>query len=304
MLEIKRSTLTIKQIVDSLLHSPLILPSKISHIKQSELPWVAIEAHLEGELVGLTLTEIYDEGFFFSASLCSFVIAPFHRQKGVGRQLFAFTENHLKEKENITFLKLFYTQEDLFAPALEKILSSLHWSSPQTAVITCHFDFTVFNPPWMHRTYHLPSSMSFFLWKNLKPNEREEINRLVKQQRVSPYLNPFLNEKYIDKETSVGLHHKQEVVGWSITQRSDPLTLTYRSLYLDQALLGTGYGIQLLIESLQKHKLSGIPNALFEIDPNAIEPTWAYFIKKRLYPLTDRIEHIKQALRTLKEIQP
>lgn len=302
MLEIKRSTLSINQIVDSLDHFPLILPSKLPHIKQSELPWIAIEAYLEGDLVALSLTEIYDEGFYISASLCSLTVAPFHQQKGIGSKIFAFTENYLKDKEAVTFLRLFYTQEDPSTPALEKILSSLNWGRSQTVAINCHYDFTLFNPSWMHRTYHLPSSMSFFPWRDLKPNEKQQINHLVKQQHVSPPLDPLLDEEYIDYNTSVGLRHKDEIIGWSVTHKTDPLTVTYRSLYLSHSFLGTGYGIQLLIESLRKHKLSGIPNALFEIDPNDIDPTWAYFIKRRLYPLTDRIEHIKQAIRTLKEI--
>jgi GNAT superfamily N-acetyltransferase len=299
MLEIKRSSLPLSELAQSPEYIPLIDPYILTFLKQPTHvgKWVAIEARLEGKLVGLALFEVYDEGLRHTAQLYSLIVSPNHRRKGIGRQLLAFAQEvAVKEEESVSF-EFVYSKEDPFAPAIDKILASLDWAPPNTLLVRCHFDAYAFDPPWIHRQYHLPPSMTFFTWTNLTPEDKKHIEYLGYHQRFLPYLNPFKDEKLIDKETSVGLRHKKQVVGWSITHRTDPSTICYRSLYVDSSLLHTGYGIQLLVESIRRHKKLPIPNAVLEANVRQIDPSWAHFIKKRLFPLTNKIEHVKHAIR-------
>lgn len=298
MLEIKRSSLPLSELAQSPEYISLIDPYILTFLQQPTHvgKWVAIEARLDSELIGLALFEVYDDGLKHTAQLYSFIISSHHRRKGIGRQLFAFAQEVAVNEEDCISYEFIYTQENPFTTALEKILTSSNWTS-KTLLVRCHFDAYSFDPPWIHRNYPLPPSMSFFTWTNLNPEDRKHIEYLAYHQRFLPYLNPFKEEKLIDKETSVGLRHKKKVVGWSITHRTDPSTICYRALYVDSSLLHTGYGIQLLIESIRRHKKLLIPHAILEVNVKEIDSSWTHFIKKRLFPLSNKIEHVKHAIR-------
>lgn len=297
MLTFQRSSLPFSTLLQSSDYSALIQQAIFSHLVNSSpvTHWVAIEARLEGELIGLSISEIYP--LHQLAQIDSLVVIPSHRRQGIGRQLFAFTENLLIQEENIRVIEVMYEQADLFTPALEKILSSLGWSPATLLLIRCHFDVKAFNPHWFQRSYPLPASMSFFPWKELQLEERGYIEYLAEQGRFLETLSPFLEEKLIDRETSVGLRQKEKIVGWSITRRLNPSTIYYSSLYIDSDLLYKGYGIQLLIESIRRQKQLPIPYAIFEVSVKEIDPSWWRFIKKRLMPHASKIDRIKKAIK-------
>ena len=132
--------------------------------------------------------------------------------------------------------------------------------------------------------------------EELLPTDREYIAYLAYQRRFIPYLDPLQDEDLIDKETSVGLRQEGHIVGWSITQCPNPSTICYSILYIDHALLHTGCGIQLLVESIRRQKQLPIPNAILEINLKQIDPSWWHFLKKRLIPLAYKIDRVKHAI--------
>lgn len=297
MLVIQRSSLDLSSIIQSTDYSSLILPSILSKLTISPFStdWIAMEARLEGKLVGLSLSEIFP--LHKMATLSSLVIKPNYRHQGIGRQLFAFTEDKLIQEEKVQTIEVMYEQNDPFTPALEKILASLGWSLGRILLIRCHFNADTFNPPWIQHSYKLPFSMNFFSWKDLLPAERLTIEYLAQQGRFLPYLSPFREEELIDQDTSIGLRQNGVIVGWNITHRLDPSTIRYSSLYIDSHLLHTGYGIQLLAESIRRQKELSIPHALFEVNLMEIDPSWWRFVRKRLMPVANKIERIKRAMR-------
>lgn len=295
MLEIKPSPLSRLEIAQSPEYLPLIKSSILPFLKKP-IPvgkWIAIEARLDHELVGLALSEVYPKPFGKTAELYSIIVKQSHRRQGIGRQLFSFTQNLLVKEEKVISFECVYTQEDPFTPALEKILASNGWEPAKTSVIRCHFDAYAFNPPWIRRSFTLPNSMQFFPWKELLLKDRRYIEHLAGQRRFLPYLNPLRKEEFIDLDTSVGLRRNGCVAGWCITKRPDPATIRYSILYIDSELLQKGYGIQLLVESIRRQKQLPIPKAIFEVNVKEIDPSWSHFIKKRLMPLACKVEHIK-----------
>lgn len=298
MVEILSSPLSIAEIAQSEEYRPLVLPfifPLLAHPSEAG-KWIALEARIGEKLVGLTLSEVYDEKVRITAQLFSFVVDPLYRQKGIGKRLFAATQKFLIEEEKIAYLRFLYTQEDASSPAIEKIKNALDWPLSRTLIVRCHYDFPAFNPRWLHHSYRLPRSMNIFSWKKISQKDRDQIKYLVKQKGLSPYLNPLENENIIDLPTSVGLYHHGKLSGWSITQKTDPSTLCYSILYVDETLLNTGYGIQLLVESIRRHKQTPTRFAIFEVNAREIDPSWINFIKKRLFPLALKIEHIKEAI--------
>ena len=303
MLEIKRTSFSLAELAQSLDYISLIRPTILPflHNPSPVGKWIPIEARLEGELVGLILGEVYDDGWKRTAQLYSFIVKPLYRQQGIGRRLFAFTQDVLVKEERVVAFEFLYTEGDPFTPAVEKILASQGWIPTKILLIRCHFDADAFNPSWIHRPYHLPPSMHFFPWKELLPKERSYIEYLGRQRRFVPYLNPFQEEELIKMETSVGLRQENHVVGWSITHQPDPSTIRYSILYIDNSLLHTGYGIQLLVESIRRHKSLAIPNAILEINVKEIDPSWWHFIKKRLIPIARKVDRIKHAIQLFLE---
>lgn len=298
MIEIQPSALSRIDIAQSPEYIPLIEPHLIPFLlKPVSLGlWVPIEARFEGKLIGLTLTEVYHDLLRDNAQLYSFIVDPNWRRKGIGRQLFSFTQNWLVQEKKIRSFEFFYVEEDPCAIAVEKILASQGWLPARTQVIKLYFDVISFNPRWLHYFSPLPESMQIFSWSELLPEDREHIEYLGSQRRFVPYLNPLRDEELILKEASVGLRQNGQIVGWSITKRVDASTICYAILYVDSELLYQSYGIRLLVESIRCQKNLQIPNALFEVNLRAIDKSWGRFIKKRLMPLAYKIEHVKHPI--------
>lgn len=297
MLEIKRTTLPLSELIQSPDYASLIKPSLLPELRSpSDLTrWIAAEAWMDGKLAALALAEIYPLNRI--GKLRSLVIHENFTGKGIWRPLFTFMQERLSSEEKMRGMEWIYDQESPSAPAMESILASLGWAPPLLYLIRFHFDADSFNPPWLNRTFPLPANMRYFPWKDLLPQDRDTINYLSQQGRFPPYLSPLYKEETIDLETSVGLRKEGLLVGWSLTRRPDPSTILYSSLYIDSGLLYGGYGIQLLLESIRRHKKLPVPHALFEISLREIDPTWLHFVNKRLLPYAVRVERIKQAFR-------
>ena len=294
-LELKRTQLELSSLIQLSEYASLIKPTVLSTLK-SPSPysrWVVAEARLDQELVALSLSEVFP--LYRIAQLESLVVIESHRRSGFGRQLLGYTQDLLVKEEKILAFEVFYEQEALSAPAIEKIIASLGWLPAKIFLIRCHFNAYAFNPPWIRHSFRLPSDMQFFSWKELRPQDRAFIEYLNQQGRFLPYLSPLRDEAHINLETSIGLRKQDQLVGWSITRRTEAETLLYSSLYADASLQQSGYGIQLLIESIHRHKQLPIPNAIFEMIVKEIDPSWWRFIQKRLMPLANKIERIKRA---------
>lgn len=301
MLEISRSPLSLSELIQSPDYAPLIPPSLLADLQSpsSMTRWIAAEGRLDGALAALALAEIYPLNRI--ARLESLLIKDNFTGKGIWRPLFVHMEKLLAHDEKMRCMEWRYDQDSSSAPAIEQILASLGWASPELYFIRCHFDAYAFDPPWMHRAFSLPANMSFFSWKDLLPQDREMIEYLGIQGRFLPYLSPLYKEESIDLETSIGLRKEGMLAGWSITRRPDASTIQYSSLYIDSSMLAAGYGIQLLIESMRRQKKLPIPHALFEINLKEIDPSWFRFVTKRLIPIASKVERIKRAFRVFHE---
>lgn len=295
MLKFQRISLQIDPSFQSSAYISLILPFVYPLLitPDPHTHWVAIEAHLDGELVALSLSQVSEVNQI--ARLYSLVVKPEHRQKGIGKQLFSFTQDLLAQEEKIRCLTIEYEQSDPFIAAIEKILVAQGWPPAQLYLIRCHFILDQFNPYWFRAPYRLPSPMQLFDWKDLTRSDRKQIDYLYQQGRFLSYLSPLHHEEQIHMETSVGLRHHEKVIGWSITYKIDPTTIRYAILYIDNAFLHTGYGIQLVLESIRRQKQLPIPKAIFEVNLKEIDPSWWRFVKKRLIPLAYEVERWKWA---------
>ena len=300
MLELNCLDVSLSGLARSREYASLILPSFLSKLlaaSPTEIsPGIAVEARLESRLVGLALIELLPYKYHQVAEICSFVVEPNCRNQGIGHQLFAFLQNVLIQQRGMHAICFKYVAGNPFAEALEKIIASQGWLPPKIFLIRYHFDVYAFDPPWFHHSLPLPPSMKFFPWNDLQPSEKIQIEFMESQGIFLPLVSPFLEEAFIDAETSVGLRLEGKIAGWCITHRIDPLTIRFSALYVDSSLHQAGHGIALLAESIRRLKQLNIPRAFCEINLSQVNRSWLRFVNKRLMPHADRIERVNLAM--------
>ncbi|WP_075883336.1 GNAT family N-acetyltransferase [Candidatus Protochlamydia sp. W-9] len=287
---------SIKKIPFSSIPSYLIVPATLPFFNQfsaQEGYLVPCAAFVENEMVGCAVAQV----FFINqtAQLYSLFVKEEFRKQGLGFALFQFLENDLKQENKIYAFGFEYEKNDLFTPAIEKILSYQQWLPPKLYLVRCHFDAYTFDPPWIHLPTRLPSTFKLFSWQELTLKEKEYIQYKAEQGQFLPSLSPFKEEEHVHLGTSVGLRYLDTIIGWCITHSDNLNTIRYNTLYIDHAFLHSGYGIQILNESIRRHKRLPIPQAIFEANIEEIDRSWLRFIKKRLIPLSYRVERLKWA---------
>lgn len=274
----------------------LLFSSSCPFLKAKLDPWIITEAWLEQKLVGLSLAESYLHNS--AAEIYSFMVHPSYRRQGIGQLLMVATEKRLVEEEKRLSIGINYGKEQTCTPFLEKILFNLSWSPAQVTLIRYLFNALNFNPSWFSRPFTLPSSFEIFPWTQASFQDLQHICYLVQQGRVLSYLSPFHEEEAVYLPTSLGLRKEEVLIGWSITHLLNFKTLRYTALFIDQPFIHQGLGINLMVRSIQLQQQIGLPWAIFEVNPQQIEPSWAHFIYKRLSVHAIEKQTIKTAIQT------
>ena len=276
-------------------HASLILPEALPLLIRSPPPAgrvLCLQVNLNNCVVALAIAEVYEQGR--SAQLFSFVVAEAFRGRRIGTALFKELQDILYA-EGIHSLGFEYEQTSPFAPILEKILFHHHWLQPQLYLIRSRFKSVDFNPRWLNRSYAVPGKVTLFPWAELSSEERQVVNWMDEQGHFIPALSPFQQEDRIEPVNSLGLRCEGRLIGWLITHRVNPETIRYSSLFLEREFLLSGYGIFLLVQSIQLQKQTDIPDALFEVNLEKIDPSWLRFVKRRLLPYAYSTEKMKWA---------
>lgn len=279
------------------LYQGLILPYAIPlfdpSLKESKL--MGIEARASNELVGLAILESIPDKQVFRIQ--SFAIKDLYRRRGIGLHFFQLIENYLVHTLHCRAISCSYDELSPFAVAMEKILAHSGWPPAQLYFVRCHYKVQDFHPAWFETPYSLPDKLEIFPWKQITSSEKERILHQTTQGTFSPYLSPFDEESTVEPLNSLGLRYQGLLIGWNITHRVDPNTISYSSLYIEKEFHLLGYAIFLLIQSIRLQQQSSIPRALFEVNLNRVDPAWWRFVKRRLLPYADQVEKKKWVTR-------
>lgn len=293
----RASLLSSEALVSFIAHSSLIVPSTLPLIKQPSSfgYWIAVEAVLDEALLGLCLVEVTEFPFHKEAKIQSLVVAPAWRGLGLGKALFAFTESFCRNSNEFSCIEFFYCAEDPFAPLMERIARSLGWPASFTCLISCVVDIFSFNPSWLSFPFQLPRDAQCLTWDFLTARDKHDIELFVSQGHIPHYLNPLSSKERIEASTTFFLRYRKQIVGWSATRQEGEESLEYFSLFVSPLFSRSGIGIKLLTESILSQKKLPFRFALFDINPSEIDPSWAFFVKKRLLPFAVSIQHRKRA---------
>ncbi|MCE2981926.1 MAG: GNAT family N-acetyltransferase [Parachlamydia sp.] len=261
-----------------------------------ENEWLAVEAALNSEIVGLALAECYFTPQ--TAQLFALHVREPLRNQGIGQSLLSTLEKTLHEKK-IKALGFEYEKSDPAAPALERILKNLGWSPPSYYFIRLTFDTAAFNPPWIQRSVSFPKGFTLFPWQKRTLSDKQRIHYLMEQGHFPPYLSPLREEAAIHMPSSFGLRHEGKIIGWSITHLLNEETLRYTTLYIHSNYKQLGLGMRLGLLSIQANKAALVPKALLEFNLKGIDPTWRQFVKRKILPIAGKVERLKWAFKAL-----
>lgn len=143
---------------------------------------------------------------------------------------------------------------------LTRLLDKQEWAAPEPRMLFLRARARPLDeaPRWI-REPAAPQDMTVFAWRDL---DKAAEQRLRDQHAVQPWvaaeLDPFAAHPWdppYDRDTSVGLNHGGDVVGWMITHRISPDTMRYSQWCIHPELRRGAAGGFLLAEAIRRQLL-------------------------------------------------
>lgn len=247
---------------------------------------------------GLCLVEIRKNGQI--GMIRSLFVVAHLRNMGLGKELLLYTEKILRDKGCLRVTIRFNTAKDAL-PQLMNFLLRCGWKAPELVMEHNKVDICAFaKEKWIYRL-HLSEGYSITPW----PQEGSPVLEDLKKNKWYPaYASPFMEHSLsIFLPASFLLWRRGELVGWVIVRQYQPHTIVCSTLFVKEALQGTGVGIVLLTESIKAVIAVQIPYAIFVLlhEAGSENPKLLRFSERRLMPFS---KQISQTWKTYKDIDP
>ena len=228
---------------------------------------LGVAAFYEKTMVGLVIGECIANTT--KAEIISLFVEPNYRNQGIGSNLIQYLEKGLI-KVGYKEVLVNYKASKITATDFEPLLVNCGWKKPQTTMILGMGtpETIIAKAPWLNHLskYQLPSDLEIFLWKDLNPEEREEILKRQNQQPWYPeILSPFHPDSRLESINSLGLRYRGEVVGWMINHRVAEDTIRYSILFVAKEFQRSGKAMLLLAESIRLQLESSVPFGKFAV---------------------------------------
>jgi GNAT superfamily N-acetyltransferase len=278
---------------------PSIRQQVINHLIPADQPLAAFLAQFQGQVVGMALVQLQAEKQL--ASLRSICVLPEHRRRGVGSGLLHCMEQVMAQQG---YRRLEFTYQTNWSnyPVVMPILEKRGWIvRPHQLVLRITREQLAQAP--ILKQYPMPQGFIVFPWVELTLSERQWIQqRQAAEGWYSPEQDPFQSEPFIELQSSIGLRHQGQIIGWKIHHRFTPDTVRRMLLFLSPEYRGQGVGAALLIESLRRYLNTRIPFYTTEVEagnsrlvkwwqrhlvPQLAELVEAHRAEKQLLPLID-----------------
>ena len=282
----------------ALLFRTLVFPQHF-HLLQNiteEGSIVAIGVCDSEKPVALVLAEIWPHINF--ARIHSIFVLPTYRCHGIGTVLLARLEKELLSR-GCNKIKIRCKTGKPITIALERLLQKCNWSLPKPIRIVCKSDWdTIANAPWLYIKYRIPRDMVIFPWAEITTQERA---LLQQTQKAKPWieegLNPFQHEENFEPLNSLGLRYQGQVVGWLLTERIAPDTISYDCMYVQEDFQRMGRGIALVVHAIQLQAQAQISRGIWYVDVENVP--MICFVKKRMASYLTSIEEVCESFKLL-----
>jgi len=228
---------------------------RLNLLSTQYLTTMAIGVALQGRPVGLVLVEYLKDRH--QANILSLVVAPGHRQRGIGTALLIQIEEKLTASgcQQIDFIY----NLNLTTPILERMLDRQNWTPGSAHSLQCSTNLeTIEQAPFLNR-YTFPQKFTIFPWSELTDLERSKIEHRENGLNYPDELCPFRSGR-IEAQSSIGvrdslsetLRERDEVIGWSIVEQLSPNCVSYSSLFVKPEYRSIGLGLHLLVASINR----------------------------------------------------
>ncbi|PIY12023.1 MAG: TIGR03032 family protein [Flexibacter sp. CG_4_10_14_3_um_filter_32_15] len=257
-------------------------------------PLMLVVARNHQQYIGAIIIEAKTNG---TASIISWYVLPPYRGLGVGKNLLLHAEKILK-KSNFQSVNLNFRSDWANYDATKHLLSYFKWENPITKVYICKASHeTILNAPWLNMA-KVPKGMKIFLWKDLTPQEENEILEKKRSQNwFGDNVTPFQNDEVKDLTTSVGFRYNGQVAGWMITHRTKPDTVEFTAAFVDPELQRQGYFLPILAEAIKYSVNGGAKYGIWQMEAN--NSSIHQFVEKFLKPYLITFTELKFSFKIL-----
>ncbi|WP_204153711.1 GNAT family N-acetyltransferase [Leptolyngbya sp. CCY15150] len=273
---------------------------------------VAVGAEVEGVPVGLAIACLdrsddsvnREDDQPLQGQVLSLFVTPEHRNRGLGRLLLTHLETQLCDR-GCQQLEIRYLSSPQ-SPALEQILVQQQWFAPQVTALVCYAstDRVRQAPPphlvdylgrWLDR---LPAHYQFFLWTELTPAERTDLEQRMQGDGLMQRFNPFLDADRLEPLNSLGLRCDNRIIGWVITHRIAADTIRYTQMYVDPASQPLSRSTLLLAKAIQL-QVEQLPHTKGTFRVDIDNAPMVRFVHRRLKPYLDEVRTAYCAIKIL-----
>jgi len=262
--------------------------------------YAAVANDTHGTSVGIALTAY--RPFMQCATLLSLPLNVSSHDQTLSLSLLTSLENDLRQKKCLIF-SYTYSSNAPEAAQIESLFQHAGWPPPQPFLVRYHLESAHFSPAWFehYRQTSLPEDFTLFHWEDLTPSQKEYLHQQEMQNSIPDGVSPFYYENTIEHLNSFGVGHQGKVIGWMITHRINPETLSYSSFYIHPDYRNSIIPLHLLATAIDKQIKSDIPKAFVEFNLSQVDHKWISFAKKRLAPYTTSVERLYEVTRTLRD---
>ncbi len=264
---------------------------------------VAIGVELESEPIGLVFA---DYGTTKTTppktwgKILSLFVVPDYRGRGIGKTLLGKMESELKNR-GCDEISLKYL-DNPHQTALEQILKQQNWFAPEATALICYcitaklYQFSQYID---RLSLKLSNDYTIFPWHTLTEAEIQSIKSQMQTHSLTRRFNPFTEEHKIEPINSLGLRHKDQVIGWMINHRIAPDTIRYTQMYVHPDYQPLSRSILLLAKAIEL-QYKEAPEATKATCMVKIDNTpMVNFVHRRLAPYIENIRHSWRVSKTL-----
>lgn len=247
---------------------------------------MGISASAAGEIVGLAIAELLPDR---NAELLSLFVQPAYRQQGIGTRLVYELQRSLV-KSSAVQLQVHYQSTPVTQTALEPMLQKLGWLPPEpTFLLAKTTTAAIAQAPWLLQ-HLLPAEFTIFPWMELTNADRLHLEQLD----FPTALSPLSDLDRLEPLNSLGLRHRDRLIGWMVTHRVDPDTIRYSTLFVTPPFRFKGRGISLLAAAIERQIASSINGITFAIAPE--NAAMLRFARRHLQPYLTVISESRQSI--------
>jgi GNAT superfamily N-acetyltransferase len=231
------------------------------------------------------------------AEILSIYVAEPWRRLGCAREMIRLMERKLAAR-GIVVTHLSFSSSDSDCP-VHAMICSAGWEVPEPYMLLVNGERErIAQMPW-HKAVRERHNLTLFPWAELTARDRECIEKSIDAGEIPEALTPFGDDEFLVAGTSLGLRHRDQVVGWQVNHCLTPNVHRFTATWVDSRWSKSGTAIWLMSESIRRYVATGVPFASMGVQIG--NTSMLAFFERRIRPY---ISTISICYRSQKEVTP